>query len=290
MASVLKGKPVVDALNLNLKNRADILRAGGVSPTLAIIRVGENGDDIAYERSAVKCCEAAGVCVVSKHFPDSAAQCEIVEHVKALNADDAVQGVLILRPLPPHIDDRAVCRALDPDKDIDGITEYSMAGLYSGKKIGFAPCTAEACIDMLDYYGVRIEGRRAVVVGRSFVVGKPVAMMLLQRNATVTTCHTKTQNLPEICRQADILVVAIGHAKLLDKDFFSPGQVVIDIGINFDPDGNMCGDIDYADAVDTVGAVTPVPGGIGKITTAVLAKHVVEACERRADISGASSL
>ena len=210
-------------------------------------------------------------------------QTELLDCVRALNEDGSVHGVLILRPLPPHIDDRAVCRALAPEKDVDGITEYSMAGLYSCKKVGFAPCTAEACIDMLDHYGVELAGKRAVVVGRSFVVGKPVAMMLLERDATVTVCHTKTKNLAALCREAEILVVAIGHGKMIGREYLSPGQVIVDIGINFDENGKMCGDVDYEAASETAKAVTPVPGGIGKVTTAVLAKHVVEACSRLAD-------
>lgn len=280
MAEILKGRPVIDKLNDHLKNRADELRAKGSAPALAIIRVGDSEDDMAYERSAAKCCEAAGVEVKRRHFPASVGQDELIGYIRELNVDAAVHGVLLLRPLPPHIDDRAVCRALAPEKDVDGITEYSMAGLYSCKKIGFAPCTAEACIDMLDHYGIEIAGKRAVVVGRSFVVGKPVAMMLLERDATVTVCHTKTKNLPSICREADILVVAVGHAKMLGREYFSPGQVIVDIGINFDETGAMCGDVDCDEASKTARAVTPVPGGIGRVTTAVLAKHVVEACGR----------
>lgn len=283
MAEILKGKPVIDKLNEHLKSRADELRAKGSAPALAIIRVGDSGDDIAYERSAAKCCEAAGVEVKRAHFPASVEQYDLIEYIHTLNGDSTVHGVLLLRPLPPHIDDRAVCRALAPEKDVDGITEYSMAGLYSCKKVGFAPCTAEACVDMLDHYGVEIAGKRAVVVGRSFVVGKPVAMMLLERNATVTVCHTKTKNLAALCREAEILVVAIGHGKMIGREYLSPGQVIVDIGINFDEEGKMCGDVDYEAASETALAVTPVPGGIGKVTTAVLAKHVVEACSRLAE-------
>ncbi len=277
---ILKGKPVIEKLTGQLKSRADALRAMGASPALAVIRVGDSEDDIAYERSAEKCCKTAGVEVRPIHFPADAEQEKVVAAVRMLNEDASVHGVLILRPLPPHIDDRAVCRALAPEKDVDGVTEYSMAGLYSGMKIGFAPCTAEACIDMLDHYGIEIAGKRAVVVGRSFVVGKPIAMMLLERDATVTVCHTKTRNLAAVCRGAEILVVAAGHAKLIGRDCLAPGQVIVDIGINFDEKGNMCGDVDYAAAVETARAAAPVPGGIGMVTTAVLAKHVVEACRR----------
>ena len=284
MAEILKGKPVIDKLNEQLKSRAQELRARGAAPALAVIRVGDNCDDIAYERNAAKCCEAAGVEVKLIHFDAKVSQDELVGCIETLNCDASVHGVLLLRPLPPHIDDRTVCRALAPEKDVDGITEYSMAGLYSCKKIGFAPCTAEACIDMLDHYGIDIAGKRAVVVGRSFVVGKPVAMMLLERDATVTVCHTKTKNLAAICRGAELLIVAIGCAKLIGRDYLAPGQVVIDIGINFDENGRMCGDVDHEAAAEIVRAVAPVPGGIGRVTTAVLAKHVVEACARFAGV------
>ena len=279
MTELLKGKAVIDSLNIKLKEKSAELRARGVVPTLAIIRVGEKSDDMTYERSAIKCCEAAGVEVCSHVFPSSVTQDEVVGLVRKINGDKNVHGVLILRPLPLHIDDRAVCRALAPEKDIDGITEFSMAGLYSDKKIGFAPCTAEACIDMLDHYNIPIEGKRAVVVGRSFVVGKPAAMMLLRRNATVTICHSRKDDLAEICRSADILIVAIGRAKFIGRDYLSPGQVVVDIGINVDESGALCGDVDSEAAEGVVRAITPVPGGIGRVTTAVLAKHVVEACQ-----------
>ena len=192
---ILKGKAVIDSMTEALRNKSAELRAEGIVPTLAVVRVGEKGDDQTYERSAEKCCLAAGVEVRKFHFDEAVPQEKLISLICSLNCDDAVHGVLLLRPLPAHIDDRLVCRTLAPEKDVDGITEYSMAGLYSDKRVGFAPCTAEACIDMLDHYGIEIEGRRAVIVGRSFVVGKPVAMMLLRRNATVTTCHRKTKEL-----------------------------------------------------------------------------------------------
>lgn len=279
MTNVLKGKPVIDSMNINLRKKTEELKLRGIEPRLAVVRVGENSDDIAYERSAIKCCEEAGVSVMTINFPQRVCQEEVIEAVKKLSLDESVHGVLILRPLPPHICDRDVCRALSPEKDVDGITEFSMAGLYSDKKIGFAPCTAEACIDMLDHYNVQLEGRHAVVVGRSFVVGKPISMMLLRRNATVTTCHTKTKDLNEVCRGADILIVAIGRAKFITAPYFAPHQVIVDIGINFDDRGKMCGDVDTQAAEGAVEAITPVPGGIGRVTTAVLAKHVVQACE-----------
>ena len=279
MTEIMKGKSVIDSMTQALKEKSAVLRGRGIIPTLAVIRVGENADDMAYERGASKSCEAAGVRVISSYYDASVTEDEIISRIHELNDDAAVHGVLILRPMPAHIDDRAVCRALAPEKDVDGITEYSMAGLYSDKKVGFAPCTAEACIDMLDHYGVEIEGKRAVVVGRSFVVGKPAAMMLLRRNATVTTCHTKTRGLAELCRSAEILVVAVGHAKMIGAEYFSPEQVVIDVGINEDAEGKLCGDVDFNAADGVVRAIAPVPGGLGRVTTVVLAKHVVAACE-----------
>ncbi len=277
---ILKGKPVIDSLNEELKKESERLRSSGVIPALAIVRVGENADDMAYERSAEKCCAAAGVDVKKYLFPADARNEELLSAVRGISADEKIHGALILRPLPPQIDDRAVCRALAPEKDVDGITEYSMAGLYSNKNVGFAPCTAEACICMLKHYGIETAGKRAVVVGRSFVVGKPAAMMLLAENATVTICHTKTNGLADICREADILIVAAGHAKLIAEGCFAPGQTIIDVGINIDSNGNICGDVDFDRACGTVSAITPVPGGIGRVTTAVLAKHVIEACAK----------
>lgn len=280
MADILKGKPVIDNLNIRLKEKCGAMQALGIFPTLAVVRVGSNSDDIAYERGAEKSCSAAGIRVVKFHFDESITQGELIQNINALNVDNSIHGVLILRPLPGHISDIAVCRSLLAEKDVDGITEYSMAGVYSDKTVGFAPCTAEACIDMLEHYGIDIAGKRAAVVGRSFVVGRPVAMMLLKHNATVTICHRKTKNLAEVCRNSDILIVAAGHAHLIDRSCMSQNQIIIDIGINFDKNGNMCGDVDFDAACETVRAVTPVPGGIGRITSAIVAKHVIDACLR----------
>ncbi|KEJ93222.1 bifunctional 5,10-methylenetetrahydrofolate dehydrogenase/5,10-methenyltetrahydrofolate cyclohydrolase [Synergistes jonesii] len=282
MTRILKGKPVIDSLNTHLKSESEGLRSRGLVPVLAIVRVGENADDVTYERSAEKCCAAAGVEVKKYLFAADVREEEILSAVRAISVDKNIHGALILRPLPPHIDDRALCRALAPEKDVDGITEYSMAGVYSDKRVGFSPCTAEACIDMLKHYNIEIAGRRAVVVGRSFVVGKPAAMMLLRENATVTICHTKTKELAALCREAEILVVATGHAKLITEGFFSPRQTIIDVGINVDEEGKLCGDVDREKAEGIVSAIAPVPGGIGRVTTAVLAKHVIEACKRSA--------
>ena len=187
----------------------------------------------------------------------------------------------MFRPLPKHLDEEAACQALDPEKDVDGITDGSMVGVFTGQKKGFPPCTPQACMEILDHYGIDCAGKKAVVIGRSLVVGKPAAMMLIKKNATVTVCHTKTVDMPAVCREADILIVAAGRAGVVDKPYFAPGQVVIDVGINVNAEGKLCGDVKFEDAEPIVGAITPVPGGVGSVTTSVLVGHVVEAAMRR---------
>lgn len=277
MPRILDGKQVAAAINERLRADVERLKAEGATPTLAIVRVGERGDDIAYERGAVRRCETVGVAARRFSLPESASQSELLDVIEAVNRDGAIHGCLILRPLPKHIDDSAARSALSPAKDVDGVTDGSLAGVFSGTKGGFPPCTPQACMEILDYFNIETEGKKAVVVGRSLVVGKPAAMMLLARNATVTVCHTKTAGLAAVCREADILIVAAGRAGVVGKDCFRPGQVVIDVGINVDANGNISGDADFAAAEQIVGAITPVPGGVGTVTTSVLVKHVVEA-------------
>lgn len=281
MTKLLSGKDVVQTLNESLARRAANLRCRGVTPCLAIVRVGERGDDIAYENGAEKRCEKVGVSVRKFRLPDTAAQAELLCTIAEINRDDSIHGCLLFRPLPKHFDDGAVRNALLPEKDVDGITDASLAGVYAGTKQGFPPCTPAACMEILDYYGIETTGKRAVVVGRSLVVGKPAAMMLLRRNATVTVCHTKTVDMPAICREAEILIVAAGCAGIVGKEYFSAGQTVIDVGINVDENGSLCGDVKFAEAEPIVDAITPVPGGVGTVTTSVLVKHVIEAAERK---------
>lgn len=280
MGILLKGAPAAAALTEEALKRAQRLRARGITPTLAILRVGEREDDLAYERGAIKRCAQAGVAVQSFALPQDTAQAALLALIERLNADAAVHGVLIMRPLPAQIDDTAVCRALIPEKDVDGITEGSMAGVYSGRSTGFAPCTAQACVALLRHNGVALAGRRAVVVGRSLVIGKPAAMLLLAEHMTVTVCHTRTQNLPEVCREADVLIVAAGKAGVLGAESVRPGQVVLDVGIHVDPQGGLCGDVRTGEIEGIVQAVTPVPGGVGAVTTSILALHVITAAER----------
>ena len=281
MAEQLKGAAVVAALNEKMMKEIEVLKSKGVTPTLAILRIGERPDDISYEKGATKRCETVGVTVKNVILPADATQDVLMSNVEALNADAGVHGVLIFRPLPKHLDEEAVRNALSPDKDIDGITDGSLAGVFTGNGRGFAPCTAQACMEILDFYGINCTGKRAVVVGRSLVVGKPASIMLQQRNATVTMCHTKTVDMPSVVREAEIVIVAAGKAGAVTKEYLAPGQVVIDVGINWDAEANkLCGDVKFDDAEPIVAAITPVPGGVGTVTTSVLVSHVVEAAKK----------
>ena len=280
MAKLLEGKQVTAALKEKQQAAVAALATKGVTPTLGIIRVGEREDDIAYERGASKRCESVGVAVKYFHLPAHIPQEKLLSLIEQVNQDPSIHGVLLFRPLPKHIDDEVVRNALAPEKDIDGITDGSLAGVFTGSKKGFAPCTAQACLEILDHYGYNLKGKMVTVIGRSLEVGRPVAMMLMERNATVTICHTRTQDMPAVCRNAEILIVAAGKAKVVGKEFFAPGQVVIDVGINFDENGKMCGDVDFAAAESMVEAITPVPGGVGTVTTSVLVGNVIAAAQR----------
>lgn len=280
MALLLRGAEVVSALNEKIKAEVIALQSGGIVPTLAILRVGEKPDDLAYERGAVKRAETVGVAIKQITLPETVSQEELLTEIARINADASIHGCLMLRPLPKHIDDMRAREALLPEKDIDGITEGSLAGVFTGTKRGFPPCTARACMEILAHYGIDPAGKRTVVIGRSLVIGKPVAMMLLQQNATVTICHTRTTNMPAETRRAEILVVAAGRAGVVGAEYISPGAVVLDVGINFDAAGKMTGDVDFAAAEPIAGAITPVPGGVGTVTTSVLMAHVTEAAKR----------
>ena len=281
MAELLKGVAVAKALTAELTDRAATLHEQGTVPTLAIIRVGERDDDLSYERGALKRCEKVGIAVRKTVLPADASQTDLMAAIEAVNADAAIHGCLMFRPLPRDLDEAAASAALLPAKDVDCMTPASLLATLSGRGEGFAPCTAEAVLAVLDHYGVQLDGANVVVAGRSLVIGRPVAAMLVGRNATVTTCHTHTRNLAGICRDADVVVAAVGHAKALGADAFRPGQTVIDVGINWDEAaGKLVGDVDFDAAEPIVDAITPVPGGVGSVTTAILAKHVIEAAER----------
>ena len=282
MAQMLKGAEVVSALNERIKAEVSALVSRGVVPTLAILRVGEKPDDLAYERGAVKRAETVGVAIRQIALPETVSQEELLAQIARINSDDTIHGCLMLRPLPKHIDDLRAREALLPEKDIDGITEGSLAGVFAGTNRGFPPCTAQACMEILNYYGIDPAGKRAVVIGRSLVIGKPIAMMLLGQNATVTICHTRTKDMPSETRRAEILIVAAGRA-VVGAEYVAEGQTVLDVGINFDASGKMMGDVDFAAVEHIVGAITPVPGGVGTVTTSVLMAHVAEAARRALD-------
>ena len=290
MAKLLLGKEVNEKLNERIISQCEALKARGVNPTLAIVRCGERPDDLSYERGATKRAEALGVAVEKFLLPEDVTKEELLKTIDAINANDAIHGVLMFRPLPGHLkaDQDEICNRLDPRKDVDGMTDGSNAGVFMGKPLGFAPCTAAACMEILDHYGIDCTGKRAVVIGRSLVVGKPAAIMLMGKNATVTVCHTRTRDVPSITREADILVSAAGVLGSLTKDYVRPGQIVVDVSINWDPEkvnakggkGAIAGDAVFEEVEPIVDAITPVPGGVGAVTTSVLIGHVVEAAQR----------
>ena len=281
MTELLRGAPVAAAITEEVAARAASLAERGVVPTLAILRVGQRPDDLSYERAASRRCEKVGVAVRRLALPEDASTEVLLDAVRLVNEDPSTHGCLIMRPLPAHVDEAAVCAALDPAKDVDGVTAGSLYGVFAGQGVGFPPCTAQAVLALLDHYGVRLSGARAAVVGRSLVIGRPVAMMLLACDATVTLCHTRTADLADELRRADVIVGAAGHAGTVGADALRPGQVVVDVGINWDEQSqSLVGDVDAAAADGVVRAITPVPGGVGSVTTAILARHVVEATER----------
>ena len=291
MAKLLLGKEVTDALNGKLMERTAALREKGIVPTLAIVRCGANPSDLSYEKGATKRAELVGVAVKKYELPEDVTKEALLATIDEINADAAIHGVLMFRPLPKHLkgDQNEICNRLDPKKDVDCMTDLRNAGVFEGRTdLGYAPCTPEACMEILDYYGIDCKGKSAVVIGRSLVVGKPAAMMLMGKHATVTVCHTKTVNTAEVARSADILVSSAGVLGSLTKDFVRPGQVVIDVSINWDPNkpnskggkGAIAGDAVFEEVEPIVEAITPVPGGVGSVTTSVLMKHVVEAAER----------
>ena len=292
MALLLKGAPVAAALTELAKQQASILKEQGIIPTLAILRVGERSDDLSYERGAVKRCEAAGIRVIREVLPEHVELHIFFGALSTLNIDREVHGILMFRPLPPQLDEKKARRILDPAKDVDGCTAVSLAGVFTGTGAGFPPCTARAVMEVLKYYNIDPKGKRAAVIGRSLVIGRPAAMLLMHANATVTICHTRTLDVPSVTREADLVIAASGQMESIGTDYFRPlppesgaagnGQVVIDVGIGWnDTKHKLCGDVCFEEVEPLVSAITPVPGGVGAVTTAVLALQTVEAALRR---------
>lgn len=281
MAKILEGKSVARAMSGQLRLRVEALTKRGVEPRLAVLRVGDHESDLAYERAARKRCETLGIGVETTALSEDTSTDEVLEAIDRINADERIHGCLPLRPLPAAIDDALVRQRLSAQKDVDGIGPASLARLFTGRGEGFSPCTAQACLELLDYYGVPLRGKHAVILGRSLVVSRPLALLLVERDATVTICHTKTEDLPALCRTADILVSAAGREGLVDASFMRPGQILVDVGVNVSRDGQLCGDVCFEQAKQIVEAVSPVPGGVGSVTTLVLCKHVIQAAEER---------
>lgn len=280
MSKLLLGKPVADAMTQDLAVRVEALKAAGVQPVLAIVRVGERPDDLSYERGVTKRAQSVGVDVRPFVLAEDASQQQLEAVIRQVNEDASIHGCLMFRPLPAHLDEDAACVLLAPEKDVDAVSPAALAGVFADLQGAFAPSTAVACMKVLDHYGIDPEGKKVAVIGRSLVIGKPVAMLLLARNATVTICHSRTRDLAQAVREAEIVICATGRARAYGADFFREGQTVIDVGINVDAEGKLCGDVDFDAAEGLVDAITPVPRGVGSVTSAVTVGHTVQAAER----------
>ena len=282
MGEIIKGKPVGDALSEQLKVECEALVKEGIQPKLAILRVGAKPNDLSYEKGALKRCDAIGIATQVTELPEGTTQDEYIAALEKLNNDASVNGILTFRPLPEGIDEEVIKHVIAAEKDIDCFSPLNVAKLMEGDKTGFPPCTPTAVVEILKHYNVPLKGANVVVLGRSMVVGKPAAMLLLGENATVTICHSKTKDLKEVCAAADVLVAGVSRARMVDADYVKEGAVVIDVGINAKPEGGgICGDVDTDAVLDKVSMVTPVPAGVGSVTSSILAKHVIKACKQQ---------
>ncbi len=282
MAEVLLGNDVSKAVNVRTQETIAKLKNKDITPSLILVRVGEKEDDLTYERTILKRCDTMGIHTEVLTFPMDIDSEAFFSTIEEINNDEKVDGILVFRPLPKQLDDNRLMELSNVEKDIDGCTEASLAAIFCNKEEGFAPCTAQAVIEMLDYYHIPIEGQKAVVIGRSLVIGKPVSQLLLNRNATVTVCHSRTKDVKEYTKTADIVITALGKAESIDASYFNENSVVIDVGINWSEEKQkIVGDVLFDDAEKTVKAITPVPRGVGSVTTSILLNHVVQACLRK---------
>ncbi|MBQ9425290.1 MAG: bifunctional 5,10-methylenetetrahydrofolate dehydrogenase/5,10-methenyltetrahydrofolate cyclohydrolase [Erysipelotrichaceae bacterium] len=281
MAELLKGKPVAEAINQRSREIVSEMAEKGITPALAIFRVGAKDSDLSYERGAVKRCEEVGVRVVRYIFDEDVSEEEFYEKLDEANNDDDIHGILVFRPLPKRFDDEKLRNSIAAGKDVDGCSDLSLAGVFTNRDLGFAPCTAQSVIEILNHYHIDPKGKNVVVLGRSLVIGKPVSMLLLNANATVTVCHTKTVDTEKIAAAADILICAVGKMEIVNKEFTNPDQIVIDVGVSWNEvKQKLCGDVLFEDVEANVKCITPVPGGVGSVTTSVLISHVVQACKK----------
>ncbi|MDR1135270.1 MAG: bifunctional 5,10-methylenetetrahydrofolate dehydrogenase/5,10-methenyltetrahydrofolate cyclohydrolase [Clostridiales Family XIII bacterium] len=276
----LEGKKIVESLRAELKARIETLGRRGVTPSVLILRVGEREDDIAYERGILRSCGALGINSRVDELTQDISTNELIRVIESANKDSSVHGIMLFRPLPAHLDQDLISKAIAPEKDIDCMSPLNLEKVFEGKTSGFAPCTPKAVVETLKGYEIPLAGANIAIAGRSMVVGKPLAMLLLNENATVTICHSKTEDMAAVTGNADIVVAAIGKAKFMGEEYFNPDSIVIDVGINDAGDGKICGDVDYENVFGQVKAITPAVGGLGAVTTAILLSHVVEACER----------
>lgn len=274
----LKGMPVVKHIAEDLTKRMEELAKKNIVPTLAVVRVGEREDDLSYERGLLKRFGSVGAQVVSKVLPVDVSQEDLETVIQECNSDSGIHGILLFRPLPKHLDEKKIIELVEPRKDVDCMCMENIAHTFAQDGQGHEPCTPQAVIELLDFYNIDLTGKKVVVVGRSMVVGKPLSMMLLKKNATVTLCHTKTKDIKEECKKADIIVACAGVAKMIDDTYVSEGTILIDVGINV-LDGMLCGDVNYNTIIDVASMATPVPGGVGTVTTSVLLKHTVRSAE-----------
>lgn len=282
MAEILKGAPVASFIRDNIAQRIELCRLRGINPKIAIIRVGENPDDIAYEKRVKSNCEKVGLSYQVIELSEDITQEEFEKEFEEVNKSSENDGILLFRPLPKQLDEERICTLIDPAKDIDCMNPENLNKVFNGKKDGFAPCTPEAVVEILKYYNITIKGADAVIVNRSMVLGKPLAMLLMKEDATVTTCHSKTADISAHTKKADIVVSGIGKANYFGAEYFSDKNIVIDVGINFS-DGRMTGDVDFEKAEAIVKAITPVPGGVGAVTSMILLRHAADAAWRRAN-------
>ena len=283
MAMLMKGAPVAQALSEKIERDCQTLRARGVLPTFGIVRVGGKADDLAYERGACRRAEKLGVAVEHIVLPADVSEETLIRTLEQVNESDHIHGCLLMRPLPPHLDTTAVGRVLRPEKDVDAVTVASMGGMLSRAEVGFAPCTATACLELLHHYQIPLQGKKTVVVGKSMTVGLPTALLLMNEEATVSVCHilSDPEDTRRLCREAELIISAAGHARLITKEYVRPGQVIVDVGVNVAPDGTLCGDVAFDEVEPIVQAITPVPGGVGAVTATVLVGHAVQAALRQ---------
>ena len=279
---IISGKEVAEHITAELKNKAESLKKGNKRlPKLVIIRVGEKSDDLSYQKGAVKRMDMIGIIHEEVHFEENVSKEEFYKEFDEINNDESVDGILVLRPLPKHLDEDRLMNTINPKKDIDAISPVSLGKLMAGDKNGFAPCTAAGVIEILKYAGVKIRGKKVTIIGRSNVVGRPLALLFVSEDATVTVCHSFTADVKQAGKNAEILVASCGKAKLINSEYVAENAVVIDVGINFDENGKLCGDVDINDIEAVAAACTPVPGGVGAVTTSMLAKQLLLAYEAK---------